>query len=62
MKNPFVTVVSNNLKTQIKIVHNGNKDYKCEQCGKYFTKLSKVRKDIKIVHEGLKGFKRLHKL
>ena len=26
------------------------------------TKLSKVRKDIKIVHEGLKGFKRLHKL
>ena len=26
------------------------------------TKLSKVRKDIKIVHEGLKGFKRLQKL
>ena len=26
------------------------------------TKLSKVRKDIKIVHEVLKGFKRLQKL
>ena len=26
------------------------------------TKLSKVRKDIKMVHEGLKGFKRLQKL
>ena len=26
------------------------------------TKLSKVRKDIKIVHEGLKGFKSLQKL
>ena len=23
-----------NLKTQTKIVHDGKKDYKCEQCGK----------------------------
>ena len=40
------------LKTHIKNVHQGRKDYKCSQCGKCFTQGGDLKVHIESVHEG----------
>ena len=35
-------------------VHEGRKDYKCENCGKEFAHLGSLNQHIKLVHEGRK--------
>ena len=45
------------LKKHIHTVHEGNKDYKCESCGKSFTVACNLKKHIYTVHEGRKDHK-----
>ena len=51
-----VTLVENffsqggNMRTHIKSVHEGQKDFKCNYCGKNFSQAGNVRKHIKKVH------------
>ena len=43
----------------MKLIHEGNKDYKCESCGKLFmyNNSSYLKKHIQTIHEGQKDFK-----
>ena len=40
----------------IQEVHEGRKDYKCDECGKSFTQLGNMKKHIYIVHRGHKDY------
>ena len=40
------------LKRHINSVHNGQKDHKCDSCGKAFSKASKLKKHVMAVHNG----------
>ena len=42
------------LKKHIHTVHEGNKDYKCEYCGKNLSSRQILKKHIHIIHEGQK--------
>ena len=48
---------SGKLRTHIKTVHKGQKDFKCDPCGKSFTSAGYLRKHIKTIHEVQKNFK-----
>ena len=45
---------SQNLRGNIKTIHEGHKDYKCDSCEKSFTLSSYLRKHIKNVHQNWK--------
>ena len=45
------------LKVHVKIVHQGQKDHKCVQCEKSFSKSGNLRVHVKSVHEKTKDFK-----
>ena len=38
-------------------IHDGNKDYKCETCGKSFFKVGDLKRHIRTVHKGNKDYK-----
>ena len=42
------------MKKHIKAIHEGQKDPKCECCGKYFSQLGDLKKHIHAHHEGNK--------
>ena len=46
-----------NLKTHIKVIHEGHKDYKCESCGKSFSLSGSLKRHIHTVHEGHRDYK-----
>ena len=39
------------LKTRIRTVHEGHKDYKCESCAKSFSQLVHLKKHIYTIHQ-----------
>ena len=46
-----------NLKTHIRTVHEGKKDYICSYCGKGFGTREKMKLHSTTVHEGIKRWK-----
>ena len=48
---------SQNLRGDIKTIHDGHKDYKCGSCEKSFTGATSLRIHIKKIHEYHKDFK-----
>ena len=48
---------SQNLRGNIKTIHEGHKDYKCGSCEKSFTGATSLRIHIKKIHEYHKDFK-----
>ena len=47
----------NILQIHMKTVHKGGKYYKCEPCGKSFTRGSTLKRHIHTIHEGHKDYK-----
>ena len=45
------------LKQHINLVHNGQKDYKCDSCGKAFSRANSLKIHIISVHNGQKDYK-----
>ena len=43
-------VESGNLKIHINAVHNGQKDHKCDTCGKLFSIIGNLSRHINSVH------------
>ena len=41
----------------INIVHNGQKDHKCDSCAKSFSQASKLKAHINSIHNGQKDHK-----
>ena len=46
-----------NLKTHINAVHSGEKDHKCDTCGKSFSEARNLKIHINVVHNGQKYHK-----
>ena len=46
-----------NLKIHINSVHNGQKDHKCDSCGKVFSKSAILKQHTNAVHNGQKDHK-----
>ena len=46
-----------NLKRHINSVHNGQKDHKCDSCGKAFSRAGHLKRHIDSVHNGQKDHK-----
>ena len=55
--NHVIHVAGHAMRNNIKIIHEDQKDYKCEICGKFFSEAEKVKKHIYAVHEGHKDYK-----
>ena len=49
-KKPFFT--ANFMKIHINTIHNGEKDHKCDSCGKAFSHAGDLKKHTKQVHAG----------
>ena len=45
------------LKKHIHINHDGNKDFKCEPCGKSFSEAGDLKNHMQTVHDGYKDHK-----
>ena len=45
------------MKRHIHTVHEGNKDHKCDDCGKIFSSLQVLEKHLHRVHDGYKDHK-----
>ena len=41
----------------LKILHEEQKNYKCESCGKSYTESGSLKKHIKIIHKGKRNYK-----
>ena len=54
-KKPFST--ANYMKIHINTIHNGEKDHKCDSCGKSFTQAGCLKRHINSVHNGQKDHK-----
>ena len=50
-------ILKRNLFAHIKAIHEDRKTYKCDKCGKLFTKASNLKAHIHIVHEDNKDHK-----
>ena len=44
------------LKSHIRTVHDGLREFKCEQCGKFFSQPMSLKTHIRTVHEGRKDY------
>ena len=44
--------IAGDLKKHIHSVHNGQKDHKCDSCGKAFSSAGDLKKHINAVHNG----------
>ena len=45
------------MKKDINSVYNGQKDHKCDSCGKAFSQAGDLKKHINAIHNGLKDHK-----
>ena len=46
------TIQLGSLKRHIKTLHEGQRNQKCDYCGKYFTESGSLKRHIKAIHEG----------
>ena len=61
-KTTFVNLVVNHslkkeLKAHINSIHDRHKDYKCDPCGKFFSRAGPLKKHIYTIHEDHKDYK-----
>ena len=40
----------------IKIIHQGQRNHKCDYCGKFYTRMTNLKINFKIVHEDQENF------
>ena len=55
VENPYTT--SGNLKRHIKTIHKGERNYKCDSCGKSLNTSGYLKIHINTVHEGQRNHK-----
>ena len=45
------------MKSHIKTIHEGQRNYKCDFCGKLFTESGNLKNHIKSIHEEQRNYK-----
>ena len=51
---------SGHLKTHIRTVHEGIKDFNCDSCGKSFSQACALKTHIKTIHRNIEDYSIIH--